>query len=124
VTASTASPDDRFVIHDVVLHMNGEQPLVADLFELPDPSTTLLRCTNLRHLNGKRPVWADDMNSVFFFPMLNFRFLEVPTGSLAGEHLALGPGEDETPIEMGSGRDDLDEDLAIDEDFLRRIREA
>jgi hypothetical protein len=112
------------VIHDVVLHMNGEQPLVADLFELPDPSTTLLRCTNLRHLNGKRPVWADDINSVFFFPMLNFRFLEVPPGSHTGEHLALGPGEEGVPIEMGSGRDNPDEDLAIDEDFLRRIREA
>jgi len=44
------------VIRDVVLHMNNEQPLLADLFEAPSPGDVGLRCTNLRTMNGKRPV--------------------------------------------------------------------
>lgn len=112
------------MIRDVVLHMNNEQPLMADLFELPEGNTALLRCTNLRMMNGKRPVFADDVTSVFFFPMLHLRFIEVLPRSLGGEHLALGPGPDE-PIEMPSGAPGpAEEDFEVDEDFLRRVREA
>jgi hypothetical protein len=112
------------MIRDAVLHMNNEQPLMADLFELPEGNTALLRCTNLRMLNGKRPIFADDVTSVFFFPMLHLRFIEVLPKSLGGEHLALGPGPD-APIEMGSGGTEaVEEDFEVDEDFLRRVREA
>ena len=112
------------MIRDAVLHINNEQPLLADIFELPEGNTALLRCTNLRMMNGKRPIFADDVKSIFFFPMLHLRFIEILPKSMAGEHLALGPGPDE-PIEMGSGTPaDDDEELEIDEDFLRRIREA
>ncbi len=113
------------MIRDAVLHLNNEQPLMADLFELPDATTTLLRCTNLRMMNGKRPIFADDTNSIFYFPMLHMRFIEVMPRSLQGDHPALPAGESLAPIPMGGGaHDDLDEDLEIDEDFLRRIREA
>jgi hypothetical protein len=114
------------VIRDAVLHINNEQPLMADLFELPEGNVALLRCTNLRTLNGKRPIFADDSESVFFFPMIHLRFVEVLPRSLDAEHLALSAGEPQEPIEMGSGspQDDLDTELEIDEDFLRRIREA
>ena len=111
------------MIRDVVLHINNEQPLVADLFELPERDTALLRCTNLRMMNGKRPIFADDQASVFYFPMLHLRFIEVLPRSLSGEH---APQRTEAPaIPAHAGvRDDLDVDLEIDEDFLRRIREA
>jgi hypothetical protein len=127
VTPGTARPQDQRVIHDVVLHMTNDQPMLADLFELPDGSTTLLRCTNLRQMNGKRPIFVDDLGSIFFFPMDHLRFIEVLPRSQAAEHLALGSGEESGPIEMGSGNgtaDELDEELEIDEDFLRRVREA
>ena len=113
------------MIRDVVLHINNEQPLMADIFEMPEGNVALLRCTNLRNLNGKRPVFADDSASIFFFPMIHLRFIEVLPRSLESGHLALVSGEPAAPIEMGSGTgDDLDTDLEIDEDFLRRIREA
>ena len=113
------------MIRDAVLHVNNEQPLMADLFELPEGNVALLRCTNLRTLNGKRPVFADDSESVFFFPMTHLRFIEVLPRSLADSPLALPPGEVAEPLAMGSGStDDLDTELEIDEDFLRRIREA
>ena len=113
----------RGMIRDAVLHMNNEQPMLADIFELPEGNTALLRCTNLRMMNGKRPIFADDVKSIFFFPMLHLRFIEILPASMAGEHLALGPGPEE-PIEMGSGTTDEDEDLEIDEDLLSRIRQA
>ena len=76
---------------------------------------------------GKRPVFADDSAAVFFFPMIHVRFLEIPPASVAGGDLDL-------PIPIGvaaqlgdggaNGEPALDEDLEIDEDFLRRVREA
>src|SRR3954469_5237163 len=61
--------------------MNNEQPLIADLFDAPSPGDVGLRCTNLRQLNGKRPVFVDDMKSVFFFPFLHVRVREIPPAS-------------------------------------------
>jgi hypothetical protein len=114
------------VIRNAVLHLSNEQPLVADLFELPAAPDVLLRCTNLRTLNGKRPVFADESAAVFYFPFLNIRFIEIPPRSLAGSDLPM-------PVEVGVASvaetngavpDDLDVDLEIDEDFLRRIRDV
>jgi len=114
------------VIRDVVLHINNEQPLRADLFEYPDGDTVLLRCTNVRTLSGTRPVFIDDFASVIYIPMLHLRFIEVLPTSQGAEHLALGPGDEGTtngapgPVEPAQA----EEDLEIDEDFLRRVREA
>ena len=99
--------------------------MVADLFELPSPSDVGLRCTNLRTLNGKRPVFVDSIHSVFFFPYLHIRFIEIPPAAVAGE-LDLP-----MPVEAGVGANaaaaptpEVEDDLEIDEDFLRRIREV
>ncbi len=113
------------MIRDAVLHINNEQPLKADLFELPGAPDVGLRCTNLRLMNGKRPIFADAIDSVFFFPMLHIRFIEIPPAAAAAAGIdlpmpvvaalpALPPG----PIAEDDG------ELEIDEDFLRRIREA
>ena len=114
------------MINDAVIHINNEQPLVADLFEIPSPSDLTLRCTNLRTLDRKRPVFADDMHSVFIFAWVNIRFIEiVPTSATeAGDR----PMVVVSGVRPGFGPDgagDGDEpDLEIDEDFLRRIREV
>ena len=70
------------MIRNVVVHINGEQPLVADLYEAPSSGDVGLRCTNLRLKNGKRPVFVDDIRSIFFFPYLHIRFLEIPPGAM------------------------------------------
>jgi hypothetical protein len=119
------------VIRNVVLHMNNEQPLIADLFDAPSPGDVGLRCTNLRQLNGKRPVFVDDMKSVFFFPYLHIRFVEIPPAALAGADSSLATiDDDRTDDEARAGgaptpsEPEPEPDLEIDEDFLRRIREA
>ena len=113
------------MIRNVILHLNNEQPLLADLFEPPSPGDVGLRCTNLRMMNGKRPVFIDDSASIFFFPYLHIRFVEIPPGPqtngetglitspvLEAHHTAIPATPEPEP------------DLEIDEDFLRRIREA
>ena len=119
------------MIRNVILHMNNEQPLIADLFEAPSPGDVGLRCTNLRQLNGKRPVFVDDMKSVFFFPYLHVRFVEIPPAALAGADSSIATIEadvdDGGPDGGGAlplAEPEPEPDLEIDEDFLRRIREA
>ena len=113
------------MIKNVVLHLNNEQPVTVDLFELPQAVDLGVRCTNMRTLDGKRPVFIDDITAVFFFPYLHVRFVEIPPRSLIGTDF-------EVPVEVAvvagpapSADESADEeDLEIDEDFLRRIREA
>jgi len=114
------------MIHNVVIHINNEQPLLADLFEMPSASDRTLRCTNLRGLNGKRPIFADDTASIFYFAFEHIRFVEIPPAALTGDGerpLAVAPG-----VRPGFGPDgaspEAEPDLEIDEDFLRRIREV
>ena len=123
--AAGAAAHHPVVIRNAVLHIMNEQPMLADLFEMPTPGDAVLRCTNLRTMNGKRPVFVDDSMSVFFFPYLHLRFVELMPASLAGTEFAVGtPAEDAvTPAAEPAAADD-DEDLEIDEDFLRRIREV
>jgi len=125
------------VIRNVVLHVNGEQPLLADLYEVPSNTDVGVRCTNLRMMNGKRPIFVDDSASVFFFAYLHIRFIEIPPAAAAGAGLQVmlpvgavaqsGPAEAgaqpaaASDVELDEG---LDGELEIDEDFLRRIREV
>jgi len=115
------------VIRNAVLHLPNEQPLLADLFELPTPSDVALRCTNLRMLDGKRPIFVDSSASVFLFPYVFVRFVEIPPASAAGTELG-----DQMPVSVAvaltgpdsTGSPEDEGDLEIDEDFLRRIREV
>jgi hypothetical protein len=111
------------VIHNAVIHMNNEQPLVADLFEMPATSDLTLRCTNLRTLNGKRPVFADDQDSVFFFPWILIRFVEVLPSSQEGGDGRVAVRSGGRASSNGSGPLEDEPDLEIDEDFLKRIRD-
>ena len=98
-----------------ILHLLNDQPLTIDLVEEPKPSDQAVICTNVRALDGKRPVFIDYSDSTFVFPMASVRFVEVPTGA----------GDDERArVAAAAEAGDENEDLEIDEDFLRRVREA
>jgi hypothetical protein len=105
-------------IRNAVIHLNNEQPLLADLFEIPAPGDVGLLCTNLRMLDGKRPIFADHIASTFFFPYQHIRFVEIqpPAGSAAMLEAPAG--------QPAAAPDELEADLEIDEDFLKRIRDV
>jgi hypothetical protein len=107
------------VIRNAVIHIVNEQPLQADLFEIPAARDMGLLCTNIRTMTGTRPVFIDRIDSVFFFPYRNIRFVEIMPGS-DGSAVAEAPA---ITAETAPAPEP-DEDLEIDEDFLRRIRDA
>jgi hypothetical protein len=111
------------VIRNAILHIQNEQPLVADLFEAPAPGDIGLRCTNLRTNDGKRPVFIESSSSVFFFPYLHIRFVEIPASSITGTDPSFALEVTEI-LPLPAPEPEAEPDLEIDEDFLRRIREV
>ncbi len=100
------------MIRNAVVHLLSEQPVVADLVEEPKPGDSLLICTNLRTLDGKRPVFIDQTASTFVFPYLHIRFIEIR------------PDKPDAGATPEAAEAEADADLEIDEDFLQRIRDA
>ncbi len=92
--------------------------MVADLYGYPSPADTVIVCTNVRGTTGKRPVWADDVHSIFYFPWAQVRFVEVPPDR------AFGPIDDNDPGTAIALRAPDEGDLEIDEDFLKRVRDV
>ncbi|HEY5628730.1 MAG TPA: hypothetical protein VIR16_04395 [Candidatus Limnocylindrales bacterium] len=128
------------MIRNVVVHVSNEQPLLTDLFDVPSASDAGLLCTNLRMMDGKRPIFIDRVDNTFFFPYHIIRFLEIPVGAIErhtaeadggapttrGSADTLGGAELESrlPAVVEAEAEELESDLGeIDEDFLRRIRD-
>lgn len=128
------------MIADAVLHIQNEQPLLVDLLERPSPGDGLLVCTNLRSLDGKKPIWADETDSVFYFPWSIIRFIEIHPGSEETLELESGEAPAEArpapsrPARPAPGgrragraapqRPEPEQELEIDEDLLRRVRDV
>ena len=55
------------MIRNAVIHITNEQPLLADLYEMPTASDASLVCTNIRMLDGKKPIFIDNAKSIFVF---------------------------------------------------------
>ena len=132
------------MIRNVVVHIANEQPLMADLFDMPSPGDVALVCANLRSLNGTRPVFIDDIASYFIFPLTFIRFVEIPQASLAEAGIdedwvparAAAVAPDARPVQPrpagppavrrpapGSAPTGPEPELEIDEDFLKRVRD-
>lgn len=102
-----------------ILHLLNDQPLTVDLLEEPKPGDIAVICTDVRTLDGKRPVFIDHSASTFVFPMASVRFVEIPQGIEETERLAAAAA-----AAAAADEDAESADLEIDEDFLRRVREA
>lgn len=141
------------MIRNVCIHVANEQPLLADLFDVPTAADAGLLCTNLRMMDGKRPVFIDNIEATFFFPYHVVRFIEIPEGALVGHAPAASGGRPrrapathrgaddggaeaaaaEVPLDLpelrlpvpvsGPDGDAGDLELEIDEGFLQRIRD-
>jgi hypothetical protein len=70
------------MIRNVVLHLHGELPLKADIESLPTAADAGLLCTNLRTLEGRKPLSTEFLDSVFLVPYNMIRFLEIPRASI------------------------------------------
>jgi hypothetical protein len=141
------------MIRNVMIHVTNEQPLLADLYTVPTADDAGLLCTNVRMMDGKRPVFIDRIDATFFFPYHVIRFLEIPVGAMEGhvpaemplagiaadassdragkrkgrpdDAAAASVPDERLPVLVATG-EELPEgeiELEIDEDFLRRVRD-
>lgn len=78
------------MIKNVCIHVENEQPLLCDLYDMPNNTDAGLICTNVRTMDGKRPVFIDQAASTFFFPYHVIRFLEIPQREME-RYYAEGP---------------------------------
>jgi hypothetical protein len=114
----------RVVISGVIVHLANDLPVLVDLDELPAATDRMLRCSNVRTVDGKRPAFVHDRASMFLFPLHVIRFVEVPQTS---ESTAVARQDDDdrygqehyTP-EPPQELDPIDEEA--DEGLLARIR--
>ena len=112
------------MIRDAVIHLQGEQPLLADLPGLPAAGDVCLVCSNLRTVDGKRPVFIDSSRNTFVFPVAHIRFIEIAEGAMTAAEAgsAAGPARAaEEVLGLGPGGGD---EAELDEEFLRRIRDV
>jgi len=124
------------VITGVILHLQDSLPLLVDMPELPSGADRVVQCTNVRTVDGKRPQFVHDRNSIFVFPLDQVRLIEAPgtsvhtdtsgEGNGASGHASDG-GEDggaaaqNVPDQPDQPEEEPDEEP--DEGLLARIRE-
>lgn len=133
------------MIRNVVMHLHGELPLKADIESLPTAADAGLLCTNMRTMEGRKPLSTEFLDSVFLVPYNMIRFLEIPRESIdqaspgmdrpiapaqlpaeasaapEGSVIVTPPPRKQAEPEPG---DVALEHLEPDADLLRRIREA
>ncbi|MGD8486386.1 MAG: hypothetical protein PVG27_13510 [Chloroflexota bacterium] len=134
------------MIRNVILHLQSELPMKADIEALPTAADAGLLCTNLRTLEGRKPMSTEFLDSVFLIPYNVIRFIEIPRVSIHESGLdqdlpaarpALPAAAGATPTDAGvlvtpapaelEPADEEDEELEhleVDAELLRRIREA
>ncbi len=111
------------MIRNAVIHIANEQPLLVDLYDMPTAGDVSLICTNVRGLDGKKPIFVDHSNSVFVFPYDTIRFLEILAAAATGYETT--PDESLVAVSPnGAAEAEADVDLELDEEFLRRIRDV
>jgi hypothetical protein len=136
------------MIRNVILHLQSELPMKADIEALPTAADAGLLCTNLRTLEGRKPVSTEFLDSVFLIPYNVIRFIEIPRGAIHesgldqdlparptalpaeaeavpdGSHVLVTPPPGRAPAEPAATEDEDFELLEPDAELLRRIREA
>jgi hypothetical protein len=109
------------VINGIIIHLHNDMPVLVDMEELPEPGDRLLRCTNVRLVDGKRPTFVHEKGSTFIFPISVIRLIEVPRLSDGSSVAMQDDYESTTSAQSHPPIDEVDEEA--EEDLLARIRQ-
>ena len=63
--------------YTVIVHLLNEDPMVAEMEELPDPNAVSFRCVNPRRKDGKALTYIDEQCTHFIFSWNRVSFIEV-----------------------------------------------
>ena len=58
-----------------IIHLTNDQPISVELVEMPKAGDIAIVCTDVRTIDGKKPVFIDFASSTFLFPMVGIRFV-------------------------------------------------
>lgn len=61
----------------VILHVHNEDPIVAEIDELPDPNHTYVMIRNPRKRDGKALNYITDGATAFIYPWTRITFVEI-----------------------------------------------
>jgi hypothetical protein len=68
--------------YTVMIHLVNEDPILAEMEELPGPSDRSITCTNLRRRDGKEIHYITPEAISFIFPWHRISFIEVLPGGM------------------------------------------
>lgn len=61
----------------VTVHVNNDDPFVADMEELPEASASFVYVTNPRTREGRPVAWNSGSTKGFIFPLWRITYIEV-----------------------------------------------
>ncbi len=63
--------------YNVLLHISGEEPVLAEVEELPSPADVMIRVEHPRRLDGKDLPYLGESVVTVYWPMSRINFIEV-----------------------------------------------
>ena len=63
--------------YTLLLHIAGEEAVLAETEQLPDPADSFITVTNIRKRDGKDVTFVDPSATIFIFPWSRINFVEV-----------------------------------------------
>lgn len=63
--------------YTVLLHIANMEAILAEIDDLPDPSSNFILCTNPRAKDGKPINYIDPEANKFIFPLQQLTFIEI-----------------------------------------------
>jgi hypothetical protein len=62
---------------EIILHLHNEDPVVAEIDEMPDPTHQTILITNPRRRDGRSLHYVTEGASAFIFPWSRISFIEI-----------------------------------------------
>ena len=62
---------------NLVIHIAGEEPIVGEVDEIPNPVDLTLKVTNPRKMDGKELHYLTENVTVVIFPISRINFIEI-----------------------------------------------
>ncbi|HSJ55012.1 MAG TPA: hypothetical protein VLC52_14825 [Anaerolineae bacterium] len=70
---------------EVIVHLLNEDPILADMEALPDPTHHSVYLTNPRRRDGRPLHYVTEGATAFVFPLTRITFIEIMEAEKAGE---------------------------------------
>jgi len=81
------SGEVKLMAYTVLIHMVGEEPILAEMEELPNPNDVFVTCTGARRRDGKPLPYALSETEVFLFPWHRINLIEVLPSEVEKEEI-------------------------------------